>query len=621
MRDFEERLRASLASEARVVRPDPTGLDRVEARIRRRRVVAWTAPATAAVAMLAFAAMAVPALLPHSEEVELESDSPADDGTDEPDEEPPEVAEEPETEAVPEPQPEPEPEPEPELDEQPPPDEEPEPDPLAPFDAVDELVERTPAVIGLEEDAAWTASTWTGQVWHDAHEEEQPAAGPMAVSPTADAMSPGGAFAAEADDLPEGCATLRLVQGAASPEDYRSVRVEPAQCAGTPAISPGGDQLAWVEEQSVVTIAPVDGLLGDNGDPDHLGEWELDAEAALDVAAWVSGVDGWKLLLREGAGSSGHLHALLVDREADGTVDLPEDALGSDTRVDLDGVAPLAVAPHDTGQPRVEEVDVLGLDNGTPVIRSGFLGAENAREIPLPDELAAPLRAEDAQAWLTRHRRDVLLGDGLGEVWHVELPRTTDETAEVTELEAEWRGAGFVADGAEGPGREGAGDLDEELLPADVSDEAASTWRMLGRLATDGRLEELPARGPERLEVEIDGGLVDATDEPEALAAVDPDEVLAILAVPEQVEAMGDGLMGWSFPASFQAREGEDGAMLPPAELEHLPGDRVDEEGRWTGSQVRVMADGSWDATLVGEADAADDADPDAALEPGAVID
>lgn len=575
MRDLEGRLRSSLSREAASVRPEPTRLDDVEVRVRRRRVAARAVPVATITGAVLAAAVAVPALLPRETTTELGPGDPA-----------PQVQQDPSEEAAP-------PEP-PDSDE---PADEPdalngelptEPDaPFAPLAAVDGLLERVPAIVAVEDGDAWAASAWSGEVWEDV-DGGRTASGPVAVSPRAEGTAPSASFPVEASGLDPDCETLKVLDG--SGDEPRVVRVHGAECAGAPAISPGGDRLAWIDGDRELRVVALADVLAGDGEA-TVASWQLDAGAPLELAGWLSSPDEWELLVIAGTGADAELHALPVAREADGAVTLPRRGLDEETAVHLDGAVPLAVAPHDSDRPHVSDVDVLAIADRRLVIQAA------AREVRLPDSVAERVLDGEAEPWITRHRRDVLVGDGHGAVWHVAMPQTTDASAEVVELDADWEAAAIVADGAEGPIREDAGGVDDASLPDGITDEARGTWAMLARVASEDRLDELPDREPETLEVEVGGERVDALADPEALERAAADELAAVLGAPPA--GTSDGKMrAWVFPLPAE-REVESLSSAEREALGGLPDERFDPDGQWTGSEVRIRADGSWQARLV----------------------
>ena len=116
--------------------------------------------------------------------------------------------------------------------------------------------------------------------------------------------------------------------------------------------------------------------------------------------------------------------------------------LPAEEALDPGGLDPLAVAPVDPGATDGREVDLLGVDEaGAARLRRGALGAEGHGEVLLGEDVAAALLADGAEPWLTSRARDTLLGDGRGEVWHVQRPANGEGTAEVTALPVDWAAA------------------------------------------------------------------------------------------------------------------------------------------------------------------------------------
>ena len=454
MREFEERLRQSLHTRAAAVRPDPARRAELARRIRRRRVVIYAVPATAAVAAVMVAAVVVPALIPSTTEVELDSadsgpqvvdDGEEDGGADatEPDEpEAPEEAAEPDepgdsADAT-------------ETAEQPGDPDGPEPDVLEPLDEVEGLRDRIPGLSILDGDThhlvgkraiseRWAGSTVAGQ---------------PAVSPQSDAGEPLVAFLRVPDDGGiDGCEAELHVSGVAGTDSgsRENVVVESASCPGTPAISPSGQRVAWIDEGQRLVAVDVTEALGNDGSASSTS-WELEAGGPLDLRGWLSSTDGWQLVVAETTDGADQLHLLQIERQADGELALPPDGhvLGDGTAVPRERLSPVSVGTIQPREPQASEVDLLGLDEGNMAfIRRGDLEHADGQDFPLDGDVGQALFDDDdlepvTTAWVTSHGRDVLVGDGRGAVWHVLLPDGPGDAADVTELDAQWTGAAIL---------------------------------------------------------------------------------------------------------------------------------------------------------------------------------
>ena len=455
MSDFEERLRQSLHTCAAGVRPDPARRAELACRIRRRRLVTYAVPATAAVTAVVVAAVVVPSLIPATTEVELDSPDPgpqvvddgeagagADDVT-EPDEpEAPEDAgesDEPYDSAD-----------ESEPAEQPADPDAAEPGVLEPLDEVEGLRDRIPGLSVLDGDThhlvghraiseRWAGSTVAGQ---------------PAVSPRSDAGEALVAFLRVPDggDI-DSCEAELHVSGVVGADDgsRENVVVESASCPGTPAISPSGQRVAWIDEGRRLVAVDVTEALGNEGAA-SAASWELDAGGTLDLRGWLSSTDGWQLVVAESTDGADQLHLLEVERQADGELALPPDGhvLDDATAVARERLSPVSVGTIQPRQPQASEVDLLGLDEGNVAfVRRGELQHADGQDFALGADLGQALFDDDdlepvTTAWVTSHGRDVLIGDGRGAVWHVLLPDGPGDTADVTELDAQWTGAAIL---------------------------------------------------------------------------------------------------------------------------------------------------------------------------------
>jgi hypothetical protein len=416
---FEDRLRSALHGKAREVRPDPETWNRVQARIARRRMMAWATPATAVAAVVAVAVLVVPGLLPGEDRgIEL---IPADSGDGEPEGADPETESDPDAEQ----------------------------DTTVPVDD-GPAIEALPAFEGRVAGVVWVGG--------GSHRAQTVAGDDLGGGPIGDAagmtVSPGsdiGGFAyATAPFGPDGACRAGAVYGDGG---YFSGDA-PGDCSTAPRFSPDGAQLA----RSILDGDPVLDIRGfGRQGPDDQPTASIPIEGAegdVEVVAW----------LPPPAGSTVE-ELWVLDRGADGSLLYPVPAF---PRPDGELTVPDEIVLEE--YPPVEtggwDVEAVAARHGT-VPRSGDLVSLQTREgsarlwvgpfdeplavVDLPDDLAGAGHL----SWLSSEGDDVLVGDGTGGVWYVELDH---DEPRVTELDVDWTGAAFLPferDHEEGPVEDG----------------------------------------------------------------------------------------------------------------------------------------------------------------------
>lgn len=415
MEEFEDRLRGALRAHARDVRPSPDGWERVEARIRRRQVLTWAAPATAVAAIAAVVVLALPAILPgEGNDIEFGATDESDDGDGNAETFDSEVADPQGTE----------------------PSEEPEGAPEA---------VRTPSLKGRAGAIAWLdGQSLVIQTPEGRRETSASLAGGLglAVAPGSDAQRHV-LLAAGSVDADGGCRGLTQFF-TRDGNDGTFADQEVDGCVSAPRFSPDGEHVARIARDEGAQTLEVRPFTNEGTERQPAETATLDdVEGEIEIAGWLPAVDGSgdlgvdELLLIERGEDGSRLRVLPINLDDDGGLELPQGT----TPVQLDETTSegvVAAAALSAADPRANELVGIETEDGQAQLFVVTAGEGLQRGVAdLPSELADA----EQRAWIFAEGDDILLGDGRDGVWHVGLDG--DEPA-VVELDADWTSAALL---------------------------------------------------------------------------------------------------------------------------------------------------------------------------------